>query len=193
MITIVANTPKRNCMYCDKATRRGKKGEHIVPDAIWRHPEAQRHRQQRRLYGVLSRLDNELCTRSQPDWKDDRADSRQGHCRPHAELNAPRYSRRHAGNSSLSPSAPKAATDGRFKSSRGTKVQNVDPSSKWFPSVCNPTDDNAAANREDGEPGVHGVAANAPGRGTMPRNLRHGCPACQSVFFDSEPMGAGCI
>jgi hypothetical protein len=60
--------PPRRCVYCNKNTRRGAKGEHIVPDAIGGALTLNDISDNVVCgdcnNGVLSQLDNELCRRS---------------------------------------------------------------------------------------------------------------------------------
>ncbi len=60
--------PERICLYCGAPSKRGKKGEHVVPDAIGGaltlNDVPNRTVCQKCNSGVLSHLDRELCSRS---------------------------------------------------------------------------------------------------------------------------------
>src|SRR5262245_33840679 len=63
-----ASTPKRSCLYCGAPTKKGRKGEHIVPAAIGGaltlNDVSDRVVCPKCNSGVLSHLDKELCSRS---------------------------------------------------------------------------------------------------------------------------------
>lgn len=65
---MVTMNVKRHCIYCGEPTRRGRKGEHIVPEAIGGaltlNDVPNRAVCPKCNSGVLSQLDKELCSRS---------------------------------------------------------------------------------------------------------------------------------
>jgi hypothetical protein len=65
---MVALNLKRTCLYCGEPTKRGKKGEHIVPEAIGGALTltdiSDREVCTKCNNGVLSQIDKELCSRS---------------------------------------------------------------------------------------------------------------------------------
>ena len=65
---MVTPTAKRRCLYCGEPTKRGKKGEHVIPEAIGGaftlNDVPDRSVCPRCNSGILSQLDKELCSRS---------------------------------------------------------------------------------------------------------------------------------
>ena len=65
---MVASKPTAVCMYCGQLTRRGHKGEHILPEAIggtrYLNEVPNRTVCTECNCGVLSQIDRELCSRS---------------------------------------------------------------------------------------------------------------------------------
>jgi hypothetical protein len=64
-------SPKFTCIYCGQPSKKGKRGEHVVPEAIGGaktlldfHHEPRRVVCEKCNTGVLSQIDNELCRRS---------------------------------------------------------------------------------------------------------------------------------
>jgi hypothetical protein len=68
LLVMAAPTTKRSCLYCDKPTKKGNKGEHIVPEAIGGgltlNDVSDRAVCPQCNSGFLSLIDRELCSRS---------------------------------------------------------------------------------------------------------------------------------